>query len=182
MVLIAGIGRWVYQQSDLREGDPMRHAFTALMLASLFLSGCADSSGGGSSTINQRVVVYGIGKDGVAFVIFTDIPALHAEIRSGGKSDVIASQQAGSIVPASGPRVDYAGDSALLTLGGQEYTFAKGRLFLVATRDGNLNIQQLSTPIHPTDRSSEALQAEIRRLAEDTKVSAFMAGHGQGDR
>ena len=159
----------------------MRHTFTILILTSFFLSGCLDPSGGGSSTINQRVVVYGIGKDGVAFAIFTDIPALSAKTRSEGKSGVFTSQQAGSIIPASGPRVDYTDDSALLKIGGQDYAFAKGRVFLVSTRDGNLIIQQLDIAIHPTDLSSEAFQAEIRRLAKENKVSEFMANPGQED-
>lgn len=152
----------------------MKHALAFGLFAVFLLSGCADPSGAGSASINQRVVAYGIGAEGVTFVIFTDIPAPNTKTRSEGKSEVSASGQAGSIQPPSGPRVDYTSDSVRLKIGGQEYPLAKGRVFLAATRDGRLEIQQLDVPIRPTDLSSEALRAEIRRLAEDEKVHTFM--------
>lgn len=127
-------------------------------------------------TINQCQVAYGIGKDGVAFVIFTDID--NARVVTGGKSGLFSSQQKGLILPVYGPRIDYAGNAASLKIGGKEYTLAKGRVFLVATKDNKLDIQQLDLPIHASEQSSKSLQGEIRRLAKDEKVSAFMPKAG----
>jgi hypothetical protein len=148
---------------------------TLIMLLALFLlSGCGGPSGGGSLTIHQRTVAHGIDKDGLAFVIYTDIPGLDTETRSKGKSGISSSSQEGSIVPKSGLRVDYTCDSVRIKIGEQEYPLAKGRVFLVATGEGKLDVQQLDVPVEPTDLSSEALRAEILRLAEDEKVKKFM--------
>jgi hypothetical protein len=70
--------------------------------------------------------------------------------------------------------VNYTSDSVSLEIGEHEYPLAKGRVFLIATRDGNVNIQQLDLPIEPTSLSSEALRAEILRLAEVTEVKTLM--------
>lgn len=139
-------------------------------------------SGGGSTTINQRVVAHGIGKEGLSFVIFTDIHTLNTQTRTAGNSGVLASRQTGSITPASGTRIDYAADSTSLKVGGQEYAFEKGRVFLVTTRDGKLDVRQVDIPIQPTDLSSEALHGEIGRLAENPEIRAFTASPGQETR
>lgn len=158
----------------------MRPAFTLLAtVTTLLLVGCGGPSGGGSTTINQRVVVYGIGKEGVSFAIFTDIPAVNTQTRAGSKSGVLASQQTGSIMPASGTRIDYAGDSVSLKVGEQAYVLAKGRIFLLTTGDGNIDIRQVDIPIQPTGLSSETLRGEIQRLAENPEVSSFTANSEQ---
>lgn len=137
-------------------------------------SGCGGPAGAGSLTINQRVVAYGIGREGVAFAIFTDIPASGATVRSGGRSGLSSSEQGGSISPASGPKVTYAGDSVSLRIGDQKFPLAKGRVFLAATRGGKLSIQQLDIPIDPTELSSDALRSEVSRIAEEAAVKTFM--------
>lgn len=161
----------------------MRPAFTWLATATtLLLVGCGGPSGGGSTTINQCVVAYGIGKEGVSFVIFTDIPASNTQTRSGGKSGVLSSQQTGSIMPASGTRIDYAGDSVSLKVGEEEYALANGRVFLMTTRDSKLDVRQVDIPIQPTGLSSEALRGEIQRLAENPRVSTVTANPGHEGR
>lgn len=164
--------------AERREEANMRRASTWLITSTLLLVGCGGPSGGGSATINQHVVAYGIGKAGVSFAIFTDIDALNTQTRSAGKSGMMASQQTGSITPASGTTIEYAASSMSLEIGGREYAFEKGRVFLVTTRGGNLDVRQVDIPIEQTGLSSEALQSEVRRLGENAEVRVLTASPG----
>ena len=53
-----------------------------------------------------------------------------------------------------------------MTINGEEYAFTKGRLFLVTTDSEQVSVQQLSVPISDVERSHEAMQAEVQRLAD----------------
>ncbi len=117
---------------------------------------------------------YGIGKKGVSFAIFTDIGWDNTKARAGGESGVFVSTQSGTISPASGQGIDYEAGSDSIKIGGQEYGFEKGRVFLVTTDEGKRDVQQLNVAIESTRLSSQALREEIRRLRGTPAVRAVM--------
>ena len=132
------------------------------------MSGCQEKLGGGTRSIatgaTAKKCVYGIrsGKE-LGFVIFTDLSG------EGTKSSA-GSTWTGQIQPATGPAVQYEGDSDGLTINGTRYEFANGRVFLVTTTGSMVSEQQLSVPI-----GTARFDAEIDSIVKRKEIQNFLA-------
>ena len=147
----------------------MKHVCLIVFFGLFMLSACATPSGGGSALVEQKVVAYGIGGEGLTFVIFTNNPFQDIGVRAGGNSGLFSSQQYGELIhPPSGSTIDFFSDEITLKIEGAEYTLADGNVFLADVKDGNLlNIRQLDLTTQPTDLSTESFHAEVNRLKEE---------------
>ena len=165
------------RQNGLFRGALMKYIYNwLLMISALVLAGCGGPSGGGSGSMDGRMIAYGIGKNGISFAIFTDIAWENTKASAGGESGVFVATQSGTISPASGQGLDYEAGADSIKLGGQKYEFEKGRVFLVTTDEAKRDIQQLNIPIEATSLSPQALRDEMRRLRETPEVGAVMNG------
>jgi hypothetical protein len=171
-----------------------RNHLVLALPAILALAGCVkpggggialpQPAGGGSTSVQGRQVAYGIGEDGVAFALFTDIPSDSVASGSKSASGLSGSRVEGYVAAGSGQRVDYASDFESITIAGKEHPLAQGRVFLVsAPKPGQAAaVRQVNVPIQPTPRDQQALKAEIARLAETKEVAEFLptpAGKGE---
>ena len=155
----------------------MKRVLALLMLVVFaLLSACAAPSGAGNMPINDRAVAYGIGENGVAFVIFTDLSTTEGVFsRVRGESGFFSSRQSGSVQSNTGKLIEYVGEDGVLTINGQEFSLADGAVFLVTTEEDNANAQQLNLPIEATaEFTTEKFQEEVRRIAENPDVNEFM--------
>ncbi len=149
----------------------MIKALHGLLFISVFLvslSGCSEKLGGGTRGIvagaTVKESVYGIrkGKE-LGFVIFTDLP-------SEGTRSSAGSNWTGHIKPASGPIVEYAGDSDGLTINGTRYEFTGGRVFLVTTSGGTVSAKQVNVEI-----GSASFDSEIDSITKQPEIQKFLA-------
>ena len=158
----------------------MKFICTLLVLVSaVLLAGCGDPSGGGSGSIDGRVMAYGVGEKGITFAIFTDMPSVDTKANAGGESGIAASTQSGSISPASGLRLDYRAGSDFVEISGAKYMFGQGRVFVVTSVEGRRDIKQLNIPIQPSSLSPGDLRGEMRRLSGTPEVLSAMNGSEQ---
>jgi hypothetical protein len=75
----------------------------------------------------------------------------------------------GHIEPTKGLTVHYQGSADGLEINGTGYTFAKGRVFLVSTKQGSISVGQLDVPI-----GDAVYDAEIDRIVELDEVQKFL--------
>ena len=75
----------------------------------------------------------------------------------------------GTIAPKTGQTIDYKGSAEGLEINGTEYKFAKGRVFLVSTKEETFTVSQLKVPIGDTN-----YDAELDRIIETADVQAFL--------
>ncbi|MEM1443022.1 MAG: hypothetical protein AAGF67_11815 [Verrucomicrobiota bacterium] len=142
---------------------------TGILLSAYLFTGCADMEklGGGSQSIeagtSPKECVYGI-RSGqkLAFVIFTDLP-------SEGTSSSAGSSWSGVIGAKEGTVITYEGDPEGLTLNGDRFEFAAGRVFLVRSTEGNVSTEQLVIPF-----SDALFEDEIDNVASRDEVQAFL--------
>jgi hypothetical protein len=143
-------------------------AFSVILALS---SGCGRTnvSGGGTGGITagttKKTVNYGwSGADGkLGFVIFTDLDS----------PDTIGTASAtwtGCVESPTGPTVHYKRTSGGMDIDGTEYEFAKGRVFLVSTKEGRISVNQLDIPI-----GDARYEAEIDRIKELAEVQEFLS-------
>jgi hypothetical protein len=145
---------------------------TAISLILASSSGCGrgNVSGGGTGGIGggttKKTVNYGwSGADGkLGFVIFTDLDSQKPLFGTA------SSGWTGSIEPPTGPTVHYKRTSGGMDIEGTEYEFAKGRVFLVSTKEGRISVDQLDIPIGDAN-----YDAEIDRIAELEEVQEFLS-------
>ena len=142
-----------------------------LILASII--GCGQPSGGGSAAVDGRKVCYGIGKNGITFILYTDLPS-DSRAGTSSPSGIASAEASGFVQSSSGTRVDYAGNSESITIAGTKYTFAEGRVFLVSVSDKDVVVQQLNMSIKSTALSTDAMKQEIQRIAREPDVAAFV--------
>ncbi|MDA9859522.1 hypothetical protein N9D23_15575 [Rubripirellula sp.] len=140
-------------------------AFAAILAMS---SGCDSGSGSGtrSITVGPTTVTAVYGWSGannkLGFVIFSDLDT----------PDNVASASAkwaGYIESPAGLTVHYKHTAGGMDINGTEYKFAKGRVFLVSTKEGSMLVSQLDIPIRDAE-----YRAEINRIAEREEVQAFL--------
>ena len=148
----------------------MRNVIIILVFIFLSFSGCSPS-GTGSGVINQGVTVWGSGEDGLEFVLFTDMDGSTSAESGNTKSGILTSQKAGSTEPDSGTRINWSADLTSIKISGHEYSFAKGRVFLIAANGRSLEIQQIDLLINKTGAS----HGEVQRLSMFPQVKNFFA-------
>ena len=142
-------------------------AFSVILASS---SGCGrgNVSGGatggiGGGTTKKTVNCGWSGADGkLGFVIFADLD-------SQKPIGTASSGWTGSIESPTGPTVHYKRTSGGMDINGTEYEFAKGRVFLVSTKEGRISVNQLDIPI-----GDAKYDAEIDRIAELEEVQEFL--------
>ncbi len=137
-----------------------------VILASIIGCGKTKSGGGSRSVVvgsDASQAVYGIREGNeLGFAIFTDI-------RPEGTVASAGSTWTGTIAPKTGQTIDYKGSAEGLEINGTEYKFAKGRVFLVSTKEETFTVSQLRVPIGDTN-----YDAELDRIIETADVQAFL--------
>jgi hypothetical protein len=133
-------------------------------------------AGGGSTSVQGRHVGYGIGEDGVAFALFTDIPSDSVASCSKSASGLSASRVEGYVDAGNGQRVEYASDFESITIAGKEHPLAQGKVFLAsAPKPGqDAAVRQLNVPIQPTPRDQQAIDRKSTRLNSSHRLTSRM--------
>ena len=145
----------------------MRNLIIILVFISLALSGCTQSSSDSSISskrINQGTSVYLLGKNVVEFALYANMMNTVGPGESGeSKSGSFSSQNAGS-------RIYWSADSTSIKISEYEYSFAKGRVFLISGNNRrNLEIQQLDIPVG----KFESISDEVERLKKNPQIKNF---------
>ena len=144
------------------------------LLATALTAGCADPSGVGHTSVAGRQVTYGIGEQGVAFAMFTDMAS--GQVSAGAKSSSgISSEVSGYLDSESSPRWEYSSDFESITIGGEDYSLQAGAVFLVSNGDAQLSVRQLDVDVRPTVLSKDEMCEEVNRMAENEEVARFLA-------
>ncbi|MEM8672126.1 MAG: hypothetical protein AAGG48_31710 [Planctomycetota bacterium] len=148
---------------------------TALLIPfALLSSGCGQPSGGGGTSIDGNTVCYGIGEEGMTFVLFTDIPSDGSVTSTSASSGVSSSKVSGYVENVSGRRFNYSSDEESITIAGTSHPFSDGRVFLISMSDEELTVRQMSVEVKSTGNSSSRRSEEIQRLALDPDIAEFL--------
>jgi hypothetical protein len=158
---------------DTWGADKMKSRLIVLTAFSVILAlsgGCGrvrSGSGTGKVTAGTTKTTANYGWSGaddrLGFVIFTDLD-------SPGTIGSVSSSWTGSIESPTGPTVHHKRTSDGMDINGTEYEFAKGRVFLVSTKEGRISVNQLDIPI-----SDANYEAEVDRIAELEEVQEFLS-------
>lgn len=148
----------------------MKNIINGLTLALLLVFGFGcnpEKVGGGSRSIiagdKVNELVYGIRRGmKLGFVMFTDIPSEGAKGSAG-------SSWSGYIKHTNGLTVNYKSSSDGLFIDGTEYKYAKGKIFLVSTKEGSILVEQLDAPI-----GDLAFEREISKIEKLKEVQEFL--------
>jgi hypothetical protein len=129
-----------------------------ILVVSLLISliSCSEQIGGGSRSINSKVITFGIKSDKtLGFIICSDISSI-GTISSGGtewKGD--RSEWKGYIKPLEGPSIEYSASAGSININGNNYDFNKGRIFIITTENSKISISQMPNGIKDGDYKKE---------------------------
>ena len=145
----------------------MRNLIIILVYIFLALSGCTPSSSDSSISsrrINQGTIVFLFDENIVKCVLYTNMMSSVGPGESGkSKSGSFSSQNTGS-------RIYWSADSTSIKISEYEYSFAKGRVFLISGNNHrNLEIQQLDIPLG----KFESVSDEVERLKKNPQIKNF---------
>jgi hypothetical protein len=189
--LAAGPGAELLRSADLPTGGTMSimrlikswtGRYHRLLLVSLVLaSGCAPqqrppSPAGLTLAIGSGSLAYYRWKEGPAVMICFDIQGGHGSAGEAVAGPPWVVKQQGFASSVDGRRVDWQlettdGRSVKCHLDGQEYDLAKGPLFLVKTKGGKTEVEQLSRDLSAVQPDFESCKGFVRK---DPAVSRFL--------
>jgi hypothetical protein len=148
------------------QGHQKKLANLIVILVLLSLGACQSKTPPGSdvfsNTVNEAGCTFLVWQEGLRLMLWTDITGESGTNSATSSGDPMF-RQTGYAQAADGRRVEWQletadGRTATLTIGDQRFDPAQGALFLIATAQGNLQIQQLQydfDPLRPDPSSCE---------------------------
>ena len=139
----------------------MRLRYLGVFALALVIGGCS-VRGSALYEIEGNAILYAVDGGEAAFLIYTDIQGGSQEDGAMATQDEAFS---GRLTNDAGLRIDYHSDGSSLTIAGQEYDLANGRVFLLQTR-GVSRTAQLPIGRNELEHSNDDMIGVIRALAE----------------
>jgi hypothetical protein len=143
--------------------------------------GAAPPASAGAAVIGKTKAAYGIWGDRLAVVIWFDTSFSSAGLSVEG--DAVLYQ--GMSAPPEGPRTEWRcrtsdGRTGTIRIGGGHYDLARGALFLVATRGGEIRVSQIDRDLSGLQAGREGLEVLARDVPEITRFVAKAANQAPG--
>ena len=143
----------------------MKNVIIILFFISISFAGCASKSNV-SHAVSQGVTMWETGDNGLEFVVFSSMSKGESV---GSNTFDFSFLQEGSTEYGPSARITWPEDLTSVNITGHEYSFEKGRVFILLANGKHLKIEQLNIPI----RKKEYIQSEIRRLSNTPQVKSY---------
>jgi len=161
---------------------PMKTIIKLAAVCAIFLigAGCQEknTAGGGVSTFaageavkQSKQAVYGTLGSGddrkLAFIILADSPGAGVASHVISQGRVLSGPSWSGLLAA--PGVEYETDADGLAIDANRHDFAKGRVFLVSGKKGNISVKQLDIPI-----GEGSYKEELEQLKKSEELKDFL--------
>jgi hypothetical protein len=153
------------------------------LLCLMVSNGCSrqgaapDPPAGYSLGMTNGIIIFRHWKDGPAFMICADVVGGHSSQGSQSQSGPSGHSYTdkGRISAPDGRRFDWQaqtsdGRSIRFLLDGKEYDLSKGSLFLVKTKEGKTEVEQLSKDLSAVQADSKSVEEFARKDAAVSKL------------